>query len=45
MLTIENNIYNIARNNYVFLELVAVFLNTKTAMLIVVGSIEQYILR
>lgn len=47
MLTIESSSHNIARrpNNYVFVELIAVFLNMKTAMLIVVGNIEQYILR
>lgn len=44
MLTIESNIHNIARNNYVFVELIVVFLNIKTAMLIAVGNIEQYIL-
>lgn len=45
MLTIQSNIHNIARINYVLVELIAVFLNIKTAMLIVVGNIEQYILR
>lgn len=45
MLTIESNIHNIARINYVFVELIAVFLNMKTDLLIVVRNIEQYILR
>lgn len=44
MLTIESNIHKIARNTYVFVELIAAFLNIKTAILIVVGNIEQYIL-